>query len=740
MLSGLNIRYELDAPDRDVLYAAVAVGGCLAMPPRLRPLAFALLVILAPWAASARAQAQARPYPRPPRDGTVDDYHGTRVPDPYRPLERLDAPATVRWVAAEERRTEATLAAYPGREAIRRRLGDLWDARHTDVPWQEAGRLFFTERRGRAPQPVLYTLGAAGALRVVLDPATLSSDGSVAIGDYAVSPDGRWLAYSRSAGGADEGETRVRSLADGTDQPDVVRGSWGSACWTFDGAGFLYMRPAPATPGQPADAPRIGKQLYYHTLGHPQADDRLLREWKENYRWLYCMLSDDGRWAFAVAERGRASWMYAMDLGDPRHPDLSAPLVPLLGEREAYHTPMGTLGDTLFAFTDLDAPRGRVVALDLRQGARVAPRTVVPETDDVIQSATVAGDRLAVHYLHDVRSRLLLFRLDGTPAGGVALPGIGAVGWPLNGRASSPELLYSYTSFLTPETVYRYDLRTGVATPFRAPAARFDGSAYETRQVFTRSKDGTRLPIFVTARKGLVRDGRHPTVLTGYGGYGLVRGPEYRPEVAAWLELGGVYALATIRGGGEYGETWHRDGMLDRKQHSFDDFIAAAEFLVAQRYTAPEHLGMYGHSNGGLLVGAVLTQRPDLFGAAVADAGHYDMLRYHRFTVGAGWIPEYGSPDDSLAFRWLRAYSPLHNVRPGTCYPATLLLTADHDDRVVPSHGYKFAAALQAVQACDRPVLLRVARSASHGYASRDAAIAQASDMLSFLAWRLGPP
>lgn len=707
-----------------------------------RRLSFALLLTIALWPAPATpAAAQSPAYPAPPRDGTVDNYHGTRVPDPYRPLERLDTPATTRWVAAEQRLTEATLARLPRREAIRRRLGELWDARHTDVPWHEAGRLFFTERTGRAPQPVLFALDdSAGTPRVVLDPATLSPDGSVAVGDYSVSPDGRWLAYSRSAGGADDGETRVRSLADGTDQPEAVRGSWGSACWTFDGRGFLYMRPPPPIPGQPADAPRIGKQLYYHALGHPQSEDRLLREWKENYRWLYCMLSDDGRWAFAVAERGPASWMYAMDLGDPRHPDLSAPLAPLLGDREAYHTPMGTVGDTLLVLTNLDAPRGRVVAVDLRRGARAAPRTLVPERDDVIQSATVAGDLLAVHYLHDVQSRLLLFRLDGTPAGEVALPGIGAIGWPLNGRASAPDLLYSYTSFLTPETVYRYDLRTGVSTPFRAPPTLFNQSAYATRQLFARSKDGTRVPIFVTARKDLARDGRRPTLLTGYGGYGAVRGPEYRPDVAAWLELGGVYALATIRGGGEYGETWHRDGMLDRKQHSFDDFIAAAEYLVAERYTGPAHLGMYGHSNGGLLVGAVLTQRPDLFGAAVADAGHYDMLRYHKFTAGAGWIPEYGSADDSLAFRWLRAYSPLHNVRPGICYPATLLLTADHDDRVVPSHGYKFAAALQAAQACDRPVLLRVARSASHGYASRDAAIAQATDMLSFLVGRLRRP
>jgi prolyl oligopeptidase len=685
------------------------------------------------------ALAQSLTYPAAPRDSVVDEYAGTKVADPYRWLERLNSPGTLDWVKAQSRLTLDYLGSIPDRKAIQRRLTALWNYRRTEVPWREAGRLFYVENTGLQHQPVLYMQSTLQeAPRTVLDPQKISPDGAIAVQDYAVSPDGRRLAYSMSAGGADAGETRVRDLANGHELGDVIRGTWGTACWTFDGGGFFYMRPPAPRPGEAADAPRVEKQLYYHVLGQTQAQDRLLHEWKDNYRWLYCMLSDNGRWAIIVAERGASSWMYTVDLVNPAAPNLSAPLVSLLGRREARHTPMGTVGDTLYVVTDLDAPRGRVIALDLTQGAQALPRPVIGEASEVIQAATVAGDRLAVHYLVDVKSRLRLFSLDGQPAGEVTLPGIGAIGWPLNGRYSAPELLYSFTSFLSPPIVYRYDFRNHRSTPFRPPQVPFHPSAYETRQVFYRSKDGTRVPMFITGKKALRLDGTNPVLLTAYGGFGLVRTPSYQPDVPLWLELGGVYALANPRGGGEYGEEWHRAGSLERKQNSFDDFIAAAEYLIAQRYTSPGKLAIYGHSNGGLLIGAVMTQRPDLFGVALPNAGHHDMLRYHKFTVGAGWIPEYGSPDDPAAFRYLRAYSPLHNVRKGTCYPATLLLTADHDDRVVPSHSYKFAAALQAAQSCDRPILLRVTSDASHSYESGSAAIAELSDMWAFTAARLG--
>ena len=479
------------------------------------------------------------------------------------------------------------------------------------------------------------------------------------------------------------------------------------------------------------------KQLFYHTLGEPQARDRLIRTWKDDVRWLYSMMSDDGRYAIIVAERGSTSRMYAMDLRNPRSPDLSAEVIPLLADRDARYTPMGTVGSVLYVFGDLDAPRGRVLALDLATGARARPRTVIAESRAVIQWATVAGDRLALHLLEDVQSHLRLYSLDGKRSREVELPGIGALAWPINGRHSSPELWISFTSYLSPATVYHVDVRTGRRTAFRPPRVPFDPVPYETRQLFFTSKDGTRVPMFVTSRRSLPLDGSHPVLLTAYGGFGTIVGPAYRPDLPLWLESGGVYVVANIRGGGEYGEEWHRAGKLEHKQNSFDDFIGAAETLIQRGYTSASKLAIYGHSNGGLLIGAVLTQRPDLFAAAVPNAGHYDMLRFHRFTVGGGWIPEYGSPDSATMFPALRAYSPLHNVRAGTCYPATLLLAADHDDRVVPSHAYKFAATLQATQACERPILLRVARDASHSYSSAAESIAELTDMWAFIAAHL---
>ncbi len=688
------------------------------------------------WPGTATAQSLA--YPASHGDSVIDDYHGTRVADPYRWLEQLDDPRTTDWLKAQNRLTFDYVRRIPNREAIRRRLTSLWNYARTDVPWREAGRLFFVRNTGLQPQPVLYTQnGLQDPPRPVLDPNKISPDGSVAVRDFAVSPDGRLLAYSASRGGAGAGEMRVRELSTGRILGEVVRDFMTSVCWTRDGRGFFYIRrPAPKV-GEPADSSRLEKQLLYHLLGKPQSQDRLIHEWKDA-RWVYCMKSEEGRYAIAGAEMGTENEVYLADLGDPIRPDIAAPWMRLLPGQKAFHTPIDVVGRTLYLRTDLEASRKRVIALDLDQGAGAGPRTIVPESPEVIVDAVVAGDRLVVHYLEDVKSRLRLFALDGQPAGEVALPGIGAVGWPLTGRPSAPEIFYSFTSFLTPSTVYRCDLRAGVSRPFHPPRVSFDASAYETRQVFYTSKDGTRVPMFVTAAKTLKRDGTNPTFLTGYGGYGAIREPGYEPDVPFWLELGGVYAVANLRGGGEYGEDWHRAGMLERKQNSFDDFASAAEYLISERYTAPGKLAIYGHSNGGLLVGASITQRPDLFAAAVANAGHYDMLRYHRFTIGAGWITEYGSSEDPTAFRYLLAYSPLHNVRAGACYPATLLLAADHDDTVVPSHAYKFAAALQTAQACDRPILVRVATDASHGYESRQAQIAERSDMWVFLTARLG--
>ena len=524
------------------------------------PRTIALRTILrAPWLSflslAGAAWAQRPPtaslaYPVTHHDSVVDDYFGTKVADPYRWLEQLDSPATAAWVAAQRRLTDGYLGGLPQRESIGRRLAALWNYSRTDVPWREAGKLFFTENSGLQRQAALYVQDTPGdSARLVLDPQQISPDGSIAVGDFAVSPDGRWLAYSVSPGGTG-GETHVRNLSTGHEQGDVMRGTMSTACWTFDGGGFFYLRTRAPQPGEEATTARLEKEAFYHVLGQPQEKDRLIHGWQDA-RWLYCMFSDDGRWAIIVAERGSGSSMYAMNLGNPTEPDVTAPLVPLLADREAKHTPMGTVGDTLFAFTDLDAPRGRVIAFDLKAGARAQPRTVIAESSDVIQWATVAGDRLAVQYLADVKSQLRLFRLDGRPAGDVALPGTGALGWPVNGRNSAPELLYSFTSFLSPATAYYFDLRTGTSTPFRPPRVRFDASPYETRQVFFTSKDGTRIPMFVTAKKTLRLDGSNPVLLTSYGANGLIEAPSYQSDIPLWLELGGVYAVANLRGGGE---------------------------------------------------------------------------------------------------------------------------------------------------------------------------------------------
>lgn len=694
-------------------------------------------LLLLPVLGAASLSAEPLAYPDTARGPTVDDYHGTPIADPYRWLEQLDSPRTADWVRAQVQLTSAFLAALPQREAIRARLMALSATGRIDVPWREAGRLFYLKSTGLQPQPVLYTQKAISDPPVVVfDPNVVSPDGSISMREYVLSPGGRLLAFQMARGGADVAGIHIRDLAAGKELDDVVPGR--SVTWTRDERGFFYVSNRPRTPGDVQNGSPIVMQVRYHTLGEPRARDRVVFEWQANARWAYTMASEDFRYVVIVAEEGTVSEIHVIDLEDPDRPDISAIPVEMLGAHRGFHTPIDIAGHTLFVRTDFNAPRQQVMALDLRAATTSPPRTIVPEATDVIVDAAIAGDLLVVNYLVNVHSRLRLFAQDGAPAGEIALPGIGAVGWPLSGRPSTSDLFYTYASFLSPDTVYRYDLQNRESSPFQVPRVLFDGAQYETRQVWFESKDGTRVPMFVTATKDLELDGSHPAFLTAYGGYGATSAPGYAPDISLWLEMGGVYAVANIRGGGEYGEEWHRAGMLGRKQTSFDDFFAAAEYLVSRGYTTPGRLAIYGHSNGGLLVGAAMTQRPELFGAVVANAGHYDMLRYHRFTAGAGWVTEYGSPDDAGAFPYLRAYSPLHNVRADTCYPATLLLAADHDDRVVPSHSYKFAATLQSAQGCDNPILLRVAGKASHSYATRQEELTGRADLWAFVASRLG--
>jgi prolyl oligopeptidase len=690
----------------------------------------------------ASLPAQQLDYPPTRRDSVVDDYFGTRVSAPYRWFENQESPEVEQWVEKENAVTFAYLNTIPLRTRFRERLTTLWNYEQVSLPSRVAGRLFYRKNSGLQNQAPLYEQKDIGSpARELLDPNKLSPDGSVALAGSSPSPDGRYLAYGLSQGGSDFHEIHVRSLADGRELPDTVRWvKFSGISWTRDGRGFFYSRfPTPA-PGQSLSAAALNQKVYYHVVGTPASEDKLIFERPDLPDWyIFGTATDDGRFLFITLVHGTSTSnrLYYMDLGDPAHPNLSAPIQTLSDANDAEYAPIGNIGDTVFVQTTKDAPNRRVIALVLPDTAMAHWRTVVPTSKNVIEASTIAGGRIVVQYLVDVKSQLRLFGTDGRALGEVRLPGIGTVAG-LSARADTPELFYGFTSYLHPATVFRYDVKMGRSTPFLPPHVAFDPSGYETKQVFYTSKDGTRVPMFITAKKGLKLDGNNPTVLYAYGGFNVNETPSFSPAVAVWLEHGGVYAVPNLRGGGEYGEAWHEAGMLAHKQNVFDDFIAAAEYLIRQHYTSPKRLAIHGYSNGGLLVGATMTQRPDLFAAAYPGAGVMDMLRYQKFSAGVGWVPEYGSSDDSTQFAYLIKYSPVQNLKPGTCYPATIVTTADHDDRVVPSHSYKFIAALQASQRCARPVIIRVETKTSHGYMPTDKRIAQLADVWAFTAWNLG--
>ncbi|HET7563457.1 MAG TPA: prolyl oligopeptidase family serine peptidase [Gemmatimonadaceae bacterium] len=685
--------------------------------------------------------AQGIQYPTTRRDSVVDNYFGTKVPAPYRWFEDQNSPEVAAWVKTQNAVTFAYLDTLPQREAIRQRLTTLWNYEKVGVPQRVAKQLFYSKNSGLQNQSVIYTQATLGAPpRELLDPNTLSPDGSVALQSYSISPDGRYMAYGLSQGGSDWEELHVRTL-DGRAMPDTVRWvKYSGIGWTNDGNGFFYSRFPEPPAGQVLTAKAEHQQIYYHVLGTPQSDDRLIYERKDLPDWyMGGFVSEDGRYFFISMNHGTdpKNLLYYVDLKDPKHPDVKAPVRPLYTKDDAEYSPIGNVGHTLYLQTSLDAPKRRIVAVDLATPDATHWRTVVPEGRSVIDDALLAGGRVVVQYLVDAKSQVRFYSTTGKPIGQLTLPGIGAV-TSLSGRNDTQELFYGFTSFLYPTTVFHYSFATGKSSVFQRPHVAFDPSKFETKQVFYRSKDGTRVPMFITAKKGVALDGANPTVLYAYGGFDISVTPSFNPMTAVWLEMGGIYAVANLRGGGEYGEAWHHAGMLTHKQNVFNDFISAAEYLIAKKYTSPKKLAIHGYSNGGLLVGATMTQRPDLFAVAYPGAGVMDMLRYQKFTAGIGWVPEYGSSDDSTMFRYIYKYSPVQNVKPGTCYPATIVTTADHDDRVVPSHSYKFIARLQAAQSCDRPVLIRVETETSHGYMPTDKRIAQLADIWAFTAENLG--
>ncbi|MFL5606547.1 MAG: prolyl oligopeptidase family serine peptidase [Gemmatimonadaceae bacterium] len=700
-------------------------------------------VLLCATTAFVNAGAQSAPkYPVTRRDATVDSYFGTQVADPYRWLEDQNSKEVEGWVDAENKTTFAYLDQIPFRAMFRAELTKLFNVPRVSVPSRVAGRLYYSRNTGLQNQSVVFQQASlTGAPRELIDPNKLSPDGSVALSNYVPSPDGKLFAYSLSVGGSDWSEVHVLRLADKRELADTVHWTkYSTTAWTNDGKGFFYTRyPAPHKDSV-LSARAINGKIYYHMVGTPDSRDRLIYERPDRPDWfLGASVSEDGRLLFITMNHGTEpnNLLYVADLKRPLQPDLGAAIVPLYTANDAEYYPLGNVGDTIVLQTTASAPKRRIVSFVLPDTSRAHWRTIVPEGKDVLETSTLAGRRVITQTLDDVKSRLRMFGMSGKPLGDIALPGIGTVG-ALSSRNDTPELFYLYTSFLTPTTVYRYDLNAGASTAFQPPHVPFDASPYETKQVFYTSKDGTRVPMFVTAKKGLVLDGSHPTVLYAYGGFDVSNTPGFSSSVAMWLEHGGVYALANIRGGGEYGDAWHRAGMLEKKQSVFDDFIGAAEYLVQHKYTSPAHLAIHGYSNGGLLVGAVEEQRPDLFAVAYPGAGVMDMLRYDKFSAGVAWVPEYGSSSDSAQFTTIYRYSPVHNVKAGTCYPATIVTTADHDDRVVPGHSFKFAAAMQAAQGCDRPVVIRVETRTSHGYMPTDKRIAQAADVWAFTAWNTG--
>jgi prolyl oligopeptidase len=701
----------------------------------------ATLILTLPMLAP-RLDAQTCTVPKAKTVDVVDDYHGTKVADPYRWLEDVDSPETRAWVEAENCVTFAFLAKIPERKAIERRLTEVWNYAKYGVPFKEGSRYFFSKNDGLQNQSVLYTQPSLSQEpAMLLDPNTLSADGTVALSGLAVSHDGKYLAYSTSASGSDWQEFRVRDIATARDLPDQLRWvKFSGASWTRDGKGFFYSRyPTPSADSM-VGVNRFQK-LYYHVLGTDQAQDPLVFEQPDQPdRGVGADVTEDGRYAILGIWLGTDSRnrVYYMDLGDPQRPDLAAPVVRLLDDFDATYNFVGNDGPLFYFQTNLDAPRGRLIAIDTRKPERANWRELIPQGKDVLSSVALINHSFVAEYLTDAHSALRLFAMDGTPKGEIALPTLGSVGG-LSGKPDDPEMFYAFTSYLYPTTIFRYDFRTGRSEVFRAPQLPFDVTPYETKQVFYTSKDGTRVPMFITLKKGTKLDRSNATLLYAYGGFDISLTPSFSPAILPWLEMGGIYAVPNLRGGGEYGEEWHEAGMHEKKQNVFDDFIAAAEYLIAQGYTSTPKLAINGASNGGLLIGAVMTQRPDLFGAALPAVGVMDMLRFQKFTIGWAWVTEYGSADSVQQFPYLYKYSPYHNIKPGTKYPPTMVTTADHDDRVVPGHSFKFAARLQAAQAGPAPILIRIETKAGHGAGKPTSKIIEeTADQWAFLVEELG--
>ena len=666
-------------------------------------------------AAACVATGPALSYPLTKKVDQQDIYHGTTIADPYRWLEDANSAETKVWVDAQNKVTQAYLGQIPERETIKQRLTKLWNYERYSVPYKEGGRYFYSRNDGLQNQAVLYTMTSlADTPRVLLDPNTLAADGTVALSGTAVSPNGKYLAYGVAASGSDWTEWKVRDIDTGKDIDDHLKWvKFSGASWTPDGKGFFYSRyDAPEESAKLAGANYFHK-LYYHALGTPQSADVLVYDRADQKEWLLGGdVTDDGKYLIINASKGSSpkNGVFYKDLTKP-----DSKVVPLAEAFDASYNFIDNDGPVFYFSTDKNAPRSRVVAIDTRKGPAADWKEIIGENAQTLVGADMVNNQIVAEYLADARSMVKIVDRKGKLVREIKLPGIGSAAG-FSGKRNETETFYSFTGFTNPTTIYRLDMKSGKSTVFRQPKVDFDPSAYETRQQFFTSRDGTKVPMFIVSKKGIKLDGSNPTYLYAYGGFNVSLTPSFSTANLAWMEMGGVYVLANLRGGGEYGEAWHRAGTKLQKQNVFDDFIGAAEWLIANKVTSPAKLAIGGGSNGGLLVGAAMTQRPELFGAAIPQVGVMDMLRFHKFTIGWAWTSDYGSSENPDEFKALMKYSPLHNLKSGACYPATMITTADHDDRVVPAHSFKFAAAQQAAQAPGgAPVLIRIETKAGHG-------------------------
>jgi len=670
------------------------------------------------------------------KDNVVDDYFGTPVKDPYRWLEDDQSEETKKWVIEQNKITDKYLSQIPFRNTIKKRLTKLWNYAKFSPPSKVAGKYYFFKNDGLQNQSVLYVQDDLEATpKVVLDPNKFSKDGTVALGGFDFSKDGHFLAYQISEGGSDWQTILVKDLQTNQLLKDSINWvKFSDISWYKDG--FFYSRYPEPTSDDKLKGANLFHQVYYHKLHTNQSEDQLVYADRSHEKYnFYCNTTEDEHYlAISVAESTSGNALIIKDLTDP-----NSEFVPVTEKLESDFSVIDNINNMLYILTNEGAPNQRLIAVNADAPSKKNWKEIIPESKDVLRSISFIGDKFFAHYLHNASSKIVAYNTDGSKAYDLKLPGIGTVG-SLTGKKGDTEAFFGFSSFTRPNTIYQFNTEDGATKIFKKSGIDFDSDAYETRQIFYKSKDGTKVPMFVTYKKGLLLDGKRPTLLYGYGGFNISIPPRFSLVRSLILENDGIYVVANIRGGGEFGQQWHLDGTKEKKQNVFDDFIAAAEYLIDNHFTSPEHLAIEGGSNGGLLVGACMTQRPELFGVAFPRVGVLDMLRYHKFTIGRAWSYDYGLSETKKGFDYLYKYSPVHNVKDAD-YPATMIMTGDHDDRVVPAHSFKFAAALQAHQMGDKPILIRIETSAGHGAGKpTDKVIQESADMLSFFFYNTNTP